>query len=523
MAFSIYRITDFVGTSQLPWFYLITLLAGLILATLFGFGLLRLMDNSKVNLSILTLSITLPILGFEAYLEFSSPSLQQITIATHRADVINDTRTKINVIDDFRSIGIDAYPNVSGSQFISTNGLANPLSEENIYPLGAISNKTTVYCNESGEWTIFESDEHGFNNPKGLYVKNNVDIMLTGDSFAEGACVKPNETIAAVLRESGINVISLGKGGNGSLLEFASFKEYVEPLQPKVVLWIHYANDIGDLREKGMESSLLMNYLNDDDFSQTLISRQDEIDEALKNYVDRRYTELKETVYRNSSPSPLMRIMKLTNLGNNIKMIKEEQTAKIERKETMKEWIAIKRAASEKSASAPSTGKTAQQWMILGEAGKAKHAYETAMGIGSWSKDIHQYLKRNILNDKKCLSPLRPEPSLDNALREILMRANRIVSKWDGKLYFVWLHSRERYDKDTNSGQEDYEWPGYYREYILCTAKEVGIPIIDIHQSVFAPHPDPLSLFPFRKAQHYSADGYRLVAEEISSRLMMRY
>ena len=102
------------------------------------------------------------------------------------------------------------------------------------------------------------------------------------------------------------------------------------------------------------------------------------------------------------------------------------------------------------------------------------------------------------------------------------MQADRIVSGWDGKLYFVWLHSRERYDEDTNSGRADYEWPGNYREYVLCTAKDLGLPIIDIHKSVFAPHSDPLSLFPFfREALHYSADGYRLVAEEIASRLLM--
>ena len=145
-------------------FYQLTLLTGVIFSALFGFGL-RLTDSSKVNLALLTLSITVPILGFETYLEFSSSPLQQIS--AQQGGVLNDPRTKIKVVDDFRSTGVDAYPNVSGSQFIATNGLPNPLSEENIYPLGAISNKTTVYCNESGQWTIFESDEHGFNNPKG--------------------------------------------------------------------------------------------------------------------------------------------------------------------------------------------------------------------------------------------------------------------------------------------------------------------------------------------------------------------
>ena len=113
------------------------------------------------------------------------------------------------------------------------------------------------------------------------------------------------------------------------------------------------------------------------------------------------------------------------------------------------------------------------------------------MGIGSWSKNIRKYLKNAVLTDEGCLFLPRPELSLDNTFRTILMQANRIVSGWDGKLYFVWLHAREIYDEDTNSGKGNYEWSGYYREYILCTAKELGLPIIDIHKSVFASHADP--------------------------------
>ena len=35
--------------------------------------------------------------------------------------------------------------------------------------------------------------------------------MLTGDSFTEGACVKPNDTISAVLRQLNLNVINVRK------------------------------------------------------------------------------------------------------------------------------------------------------------------------------------------------------------------------------------------------------------------------------------------------------------------------
>ena len=53
----------------------------------------------------------------------------------------------------------------------------------------------------------------------------------------------------------------------------------------------------------------------------------------------------------------------------------------------------------------------------------------------------------------------------------------------------------------------------------MQTATELDIPIIDIHNEVFKTHPDPLSLFPFRIAGHYNAEGYRLVAEAIRKQL----
>ena len=77
-------------------------------------------------------------------------------------------------------------------------------------------------------------------------------------------------------------------------------------------------------------------------------------------------------------------------------------------------------------------------------------------------------------------------------------------------MYFVYLPSLTRYSK----GIEHIN-----REFVLDTARELEIPIIDIHNEVFVPHSDPLSLFPFRMLGHYNAEGYKLVAESISKRL----
>ena len=57
------------------------------------------------------------------------------------------------------------------------------------------------------------------------------------------------------------------------------------------------------------------------------------------------------------------------------------------------------------------------------------------------------------------------------------------------------------------------------RNFLIQTAAELDIPIIDIQKKVFENHPDPLSLFPFRMYNHYNALGNRLIAEVIGKRL----
>jgi hypothetical protein len=91
-----------------------------------------------------------------------------------------------------------------------------------------------------------------------------------------------------------------------------------------------------------------------------------------------------------------------------------------------------------------------------------------------------------------------------------MQKAKQMVSGWEGKMYFVYLPAYKQY----STGIEDVN-----REFVLRTATELGIPIIDIHREVFVPHTDPLSLFPFRMPGHYNAEGYRLVSETISKKL----
>ena len=105
-----------------------------------------------------------------------------------------------------------------------------------------------------GQYYIYRSDRYGFNNYDYVYDKE-IDAVLIGDSFAQGACVKQNESIMANLNRMGLATISLGSAGNGPLTEYASYKEYADELEPEYVLWLHFeGNDLyGDLqREKNV-------------------------------------------------------------------------------------------------------------------------------------------------------------------------------------------------------------------------------------------------------------------------------
>ncbi|MEZ4295069.1 MAG: hypothetical protein R3B70_08820 [Polyangiaceae bacterium] len=152
-------------------------------------------------------------------------------------------------------------------------------------PFAGVSNRTTVFCNEGGYWAVYDSDEYGFNNPKGLWDKAPLDLVVIGDSYSQGACVPPDKITAAHLRKQYPKTLTLGMCANGPLMEYANVRENVVDLKPKIVLWVYYNNDLSDLNVE-TQSTMLMKYIEDDSFRQDLRKRQPGIDAALVKYLD---------------------------------------------------------------------------------------------------------------------------------------------------------------------------------------------------------------------------------------------
>ena len=90
--------------------------------------------------------------------------------------------------------------------------------------------------------------------------------------------------------------------------------------------------------------------------------------------------------------------------------------------------------------------------------------------------------------------------------RQILSRARVTVASWGGTLYLVYLPDPLRFKQPLPEES--------LHDKILMVARDLEIPTIDLLPA-FNVHPDPMSLFPFRAAGHYTESGHRLVADEV--------
>jgi len=437
----------------------------LLVAAIF-FSALRLSVSIKGNVALLLLSTVVGLYGAEALLgqvlftpsRFSAwdwlnfPEDVTTGIAIDRIKeqkAVNasfDSRTRLQVVQDLRSQGIHAFPHIFLSVLMQADGKGGittlfKTGQEEFLPLASISHVTTVFCNESGEYIIYDSDEHGFHNPPGLWQQDAVQVVALGDSFTHGACVPTENSFVSVIRSHFPATINLGVDGNGPLAMLATLKEYAASLRPKIVLWFYYeGNDSRDLDEREKNSLLLRQYLGTS-FSQRLIDRQEEIDHVLTAYLEGAMQA------REASFDP-------------------EAFLKLQHVRTSVQSVINKRPARD--------GLPAELVEFL----------KTA-GAESAKEDLELF-------------------------RAILGEARASVAAWGGRLYFVYLPTWARYRSPDLASQD--------RAAVLRIAGESGVPIVDIH-TAFASHPDPLSLFPFRRHAHYHITGHQLVAEEVLKRL----
>lgn len=171
-----------------------------------------------------------------------------------------------------------------------------------LHPLSGISNRLTIDCNENGYFSIFATDRFGFNNKNNNWDLKNIDLLLVGDSFVNGACVNYKDTINGNLEKikKDLKILNIAKGGNGPLSEYAALREYLPYMNPKKVVWFYFeGNDLDNLSDE-LRNSILSKYLNDFNFSQNLYYKQNLIDnyliEFLKSELHNREKKFKKKI-----------------------------------------------------------------------------------------------------------------------------------------------------------------------------------------------------------------------------------
>lgn len=300
-----------------PPVVLVTLVAAALAMAGLGFGVVSAIERKlKVLLALFSTVTALYVAELGWSLFSRSPEKEEVA---RSLGVEFDGRTQLEVVRDLGSEGVEAYPLVSPVELLPNGAFAR--NGEPLLPLSGISLVTTVWCNESGRYLIYPSDQHGFNNPREAW-EEAPRVVLIGDSFVQGACAEAGSDVGSQLRKKGHSVLNLGMGGGGPLLELAILREYAEVRQPRFVLWSYYeGNDLLDLRSE-MESSILRRYLERPGFSQGLLDRQGELDAVLTDYLERRLERSSTSRSVSAVRERATLFFKLTRLRERLSMVR---------------------------------------------------------------------------------------------------------------------------------------------------------------------------------------------------------
>ena len=293
-------------------------------ALLLIYGLIFFLCSSALQNKLAMTSMC--VVGMVFALEYFLPVIEERAAQARQPPdtLLKDKRDKRTVLADLKEQGIDAYPALYPRNFFS-RGLN--VGEDNLIPLAGVRSTHTVLCvrdSEDGNYVTYDSDEYGFRNPSGTHELDSINIVVLGDSFAQGVCVPCGHDIASSIRETYSGVLNLGYGGNGPLAYLATFREYGEQHKSKTVIWIHYeGNDMFNLLDEQITD--LIKYL-DPSHKLGHAAKQAMIDQALRDFVSGAINKTeKEAPLHGDIPDPpkskVVTTLKLQNLRQRLGLV----------------------------------------------------------------------------------------------------------------------------------------------------------------------------------------------------------
>ena len=333
-----------------------------------------------------------------------------------RDGIAFDNRTIHEVVGDERAKGVPAVPAIMPAALYTVRGKWVTLNGQEAITAGGISKAPTIHCNERGFYANYQSDEHGFKNPAGLWNPGAVHLALIGDSYTHGDCVDERASISGVLRQRFRGTLSLGMPGNGPLLELAGVHEYLTLVKPPRVLWMFYQNDFDDLMRES-QSPVLRRYL-EPGFRMGLDGHQEEIDAQLQ-------VIWKDLAQREGSAS-------------------------------WPHWLA----------QIGVTRRNCPLWLQ----DMALHQLQTWTAHFIQLTEIRQFVNAAVAGRLSQPAPVTSRlPPV--ALTEVLRQARQEVEAWGGKMYFVYIPSYGDLKTSSSIGV----W-----QKAMSAAHDAGLPVIDL-------------------------------------------
>lgn len=240
--------------------------------------------------------------SFELYITTDFSTKNSENVISIKKNLLKENYNKIYDERSLEELYIDEKKNETNTVlavYPSTYLFNNYLEKKNVnfFPLSGIAGKKTLVCNESGYYSNYFSDRYGFNNPNYEWDNKKIDYFLLGDSFVHGSCVNRPYDIGSVLRKlTKKNVLNLGYGGNGPLMQLAALKEYTKNIDIKNVLWFFYeSNDMINLSQE-LKNKHLKNYLENSSYENNLRDKQLEIDEVANFNLEESFKTQKKTI-----------------------------------------------------------------------------------------------------------------------------------------------------------------------------------------------------------------------------------
>ena len=270
------------------------------------FSILTFYLSNKINsyLIIVTISSVFSFYIFEIYLTY--------------LDIKNDKQDRLELYQDLKKKDRNHVITASPINFVN--------DKSNTFPLSGVSNSKTIHCNESGFFSIYNSDRYGFNNPDSSWDKDIIHFLLVGDSFVHGSCVnRPNDITSNLRKLSNKNALNLGYGGNGPLLEYITLREYLNDNIENIIWFFYEGNDLQELVNEN-KISFLKRYLKDINFSQKLRYKQSKIDDLVNKRIENeskkyiRKTKQEEFINNIIEVITIFKIRKLINSENYFKV-----------------------------------------------------------------------------------------------------------------------------------------------------------------------------------------------------------